>query len=190
MIKEYLKKIKWETLFTAVFAIAIGILFLIFPSSTSNVLCYVAGGIFLALGIVYFTRFLTGEFIFGSYVLIFSILLAVFGLFCIIKPSTIKAIITVVFGLFLVLDGVVKMQEGIECARANVKNWWIMIALSMLTITLGVVVMFGTFDNVMIFAGISLIIDGICDIITTLVFSSKFKKAEKAIKEIVIEENK
>lgn len=54
--------------------------------------------------------------------------------------------------------------------------------MSILLVGLGISVMFGTFDFVMIYCGISLIVDGVCDIVTTLVFSSHVKKAEKTIK--------
>ena len=189
MIKEYLKKIKWESLFTALFAVVIGILFLCFPNSSSNVLCYAGGAIFITLGAIYCIRYIFSDRIFGSYIFIFSLLMIVFGIFCLVKPETIKAVITVVFGIFLLIDGIVKMQEGIELSRAYVKGWWTVAALGILTIALGVVVMFGTFENVMIFAGVSLIIDGICDAVTTLVFSSKIKKAEKEIRHMIDDQN-
>ena len=47
--------------------------------------------------------------------------------------------------------------------------------------------MFGTFEYVMIFAGISLIVDGVCDIVLTLTFSSRVKKVEKQIKQSYID---
>lgn len=189
MLKEYLKKIKWESLFTALFAVVIGILFLCFPDSSSLVLCYAGGSIFIALGVIYCVRYLFSERIFGSYIFIFSLLLIVLGIFCLVKPNTIKAIITIIFGLFLLVDGIVKMQEGIELSRAYVKGWWSVVALGIITIALGVVVMFGTFENVMIFAGVSLIVDGICDAVTTLVFSSKIRKAEKEIRAVIDDQN-
>ena len=41
--------------------------------------------------------------------------------------------------------------------------------------------MFGKFDTVMIFAGCCLIIDGVSDIVSTLVFSHKVKEAKKKL---------
>lgn len=55
-----------------------------------------------------------------------------------------------------------------------------MLILSVVTVVLGGLVMFGPFDTVMIFAGISLIIDGICDIIMICVFSHKVREAKKS----------
>lgn len=187
MIKDFLKKMKWESLFTALFAVVIGVLFLVFPSSSSYVLCYTAGAIFIILGTVYIIRYITGNYILGSYALLISILLLIVGIFCLIRPNTIKAIITVIFGIFLIVDGIIKMQEGIEYSRVPVKGWWTVIMFAMASIALGIVVMFGTFESVMIFAGVSLILDGIFDFITTLVFSTKLKKAEKTVKQVIKE---
>ena len=41
--------------------------------------------------------------------------------------------------------------------------------------------MFGDFDTIMIFAGCSLIIDGVCDIVEICVFSHKVREAKKRI---------
>ena len=47
--------------------------------------------------------------------------------------------------------------------------------------TRGTIVMFGDFDTIMIFAGCSLIIDGVCDIVEICVFSHKVREAKKRI---------
>lgn len=190
MLKDYLKKIKWESLFTALFAVVVGILFLVFPSSSSYILCYTAGAIFITLGVVYIIRYITGNYIFGSYMLLLSILLLIVGIFCLSRPNVIQAIITVIFGIFLIIDGVIKMQEGVEYSRVPVKGWWTVILFAIASIALGIVVMFGTFENVMIFAGVSLIVDGVFDFITTLVFSSKIRQVEKEIRHAIDDTNR
>lgn len=190
MLKDYLKKIKWESLFTALFAVVVGILFLVFPSSSSYILCYTAGAIFITLGVIYIIRYITGNYIFGSYMLLLSILLLIVGIFCLSRPNVIQAIITVIFGIFLIIDGVIKMQEGVEYSRVPVKGWWTVILFAIASIALGIVVMFGTFENVMIFAGVSLIVDGVFDFITTLVFSSKIRQVEKEIRHAIDDTNR
>ena len=49
-IKSFFKKIKWETLITALFAIAIGIVFIVVPQSSADVICIVLGSVLIALG--------------------------------------------------------------------------------------------------------------------------------------------
>ena len=186
-LKSFFKKIKWETLVTALLAIVIGVLFIVFPENSGNVICYVAGGIFVFLGAFLMIRHLFSGSIFGSYMLIVSILLIVVGVLCLVKQDMTQNLITIIFGAFIVVNGLVDLQMGVDCAKMKVKGSWTLFVMSILLVGLGISVMFGTFDFVMIYCGISLIVDGICDIVTTLVFSSHVKKAEKTLKNYINE---
>ena len=44
---------------------------------------------------------------------------------------------------------------------------------------LGCIVLFVKFDAVMIFAGVSLIVDAVCDLIMTFIFSRRIREAKK-----------
>mgnify|MGYP004689449281 FL=1 len=59
------------------------------------------------------------------------------------------------------------------------QGWWIWFLLAVLTIVLGILVMFG--ESVMPLLGISLIIDGVSDIVTTLWLSAGVRKVKKEI---------
>ena len=187
MLKEFFKKVKWEVLLTALFAITIGILFVCLPESSSDVLCTVVGIIFLALGCAFLVRYIMSGFWLVGGMLLFSVVFIMGGIFCLTQPEIVKSILTVVFGLFLIIDGLSKVQDGVYCARDKVKGWWVLVLDAILMVVLGAIVMFGTFEYVMIFAGISLIVDGVCDIVLTLTFSSRVKKVEKEIKQSYID---
>ena len=186
-IKNLFKKMKWETLITALITIVVGIVFLIEPENSSNILCLVIGISFVVLGAALLVRYFASGFLFGSTHLIMSVILLVIGIFSLSRPNAFKGIITVVFGIFLILDGLLKVKDGVDCCRAHVKGWWLLFVVSALSIILGSLVMFGSFDSIMIFAGISLIVDGVCDIITTLAFSSHVRKIEKRVHEVIEE---
>lgn len=184
-LKEYFKRIKWESLITALIAIVMGIVFIATPQSSGNALCVTAGIIFIVFGAVLLTRFLVYGLMYGSDLLIYSILLLTVGILCLVRPTFVQGIITVIFGLFLIIDGILKIQTGINCMQARAKGAWTLFLVAGLSIVLGVIVMLGTFEDVMLFAGISLIIDGICDVITTLTFSAHVKSAERHIIDLI-----
>ena len=104
---------------------------------------------------------------------------------CVSCPEIIKGFITMIFGIFLVADGVTKFQLGIDGMKMGIKGAWSLSIVSVLSIVLGFIVTFGTFEDVMLFSGISLIIDGISDIITTLVFSAKYQRATRNVKRVL-----
>ena len=110
-----------------------------------------------------------------------GIVLLVCGVFCLLRPEVIQGLLTVIFGVFLVIDGMVTLQDGIDCARAKLGGWWVLAALAVITIALGCVILFGKFDSIMLLAGISLIVDGVFDLIATLAFSKRVREARQKL---------
>ena len=98
-----------------------------------------------------------------------------------LRPEVIQGLLTVIFGVFLVIDGMVTLQDGIDCARAKLGGWWVLAALAVITIALGCVILFGKFDSIMLLAGISLIVDGVFDLIATLAFSKRVREARQKL---------
>ena len=180
-IKRQIKIAKWDKVITALLAVIIGVLFIVLPDSSSDVLCAISGIVLMVAGVVAIVAFASYGFFFSGHALISGIALLLAGLFCIVNPNVVKDLLTVIFGIFIVIDGSTSIADSIECARAHVEGWVGMLILSVVTVVLGGLVMFGPFDTVMIFAGISLIIDGICDIIMICVFSHKVREAKKIL---------
>ncbi len=180
-IKNFFKKAKWDNIIISILTLAIGILCVVMPNRAGDVLCIVFGVFLIAMGVALFTRyFVVGE-IFGQHLIALSIVAIVMGTFCLVYPESLKDILTVLFGLFIVIDSVSSIADSIYCARAKIKGWVVLFVLSIATAVLGVVVMFATFDAVMIFAGISLIVDSIESLVLTIIFSRKIKQAKKQI---------
>ena len=182
-IKKFFQKIKLEVIVTAVLAIILGILFIVMPNESADTLCTVSGILLICAGVVAIVAFIAYGFVFGGYLLILGIALILSGIFCLTYPVIVTELLTIIFGIYIIVDGTTSLVDSIYCARAHIKGWIFLTLLAILSIALGTVVMFGTFDTIMIFAGYCLIIDGICDIIEVTVFSHKIKTAKKKILE-------
>ena len=182
-IKTFFKKIKLEVIFSAILAIVLGILFIILPNESADTLCIVSGILLICAGIIAIVAFLAYGFVFGGYLLILGIALMLSGIFCLTYPEIVTGLLTIIFGIYIIVDGTTSLVDSIYCARAHIKGWFFLTLLAILSIVLGTIVMFGTFDTIMVFAGYCLIIDGICDIIEVTVFSHKIKTAKKKILE-------
>ncbi len=180
-IRSYFKCLKWRSLIIAFSAILIGLLFILTPQTSADVICYVAGILLLASGIAAVVSYLASGRLFGSYALVSGIVLLVCGVFCLLRPEVIQGLLTVIFGVFLVIDGMVTLQDGIDCARAKLGGWWVLAALAVITIALGCVILFGKFGSIMLLAGISLIVDGVFDLIATLAFSKRVREARQKL---------
>lgn len=190
-LKKAFRKCKWDSILAAVLAIVAGILFIALPETSANVLCAVSGILLIVFGIFAIAAFVSGGFLLGGYTLIMGIAFLLSGLFFLLHPEMIQGILTVLFGIFIVADGASTMVDSVYCAKAHIRGWFWLLLLSAVSVVLGCVVTFGTFDTVMLFAGISLVVDGVCDLIVTLLFTRRIKEAKKKLQsrkdDIIIE---
>lgn len=177
-IKKFFTKLKWEKLVTAIVAIVLGIVFVADPNGSGDAVCKVAGVAMIVLAAAMLIRYFTSAQLFPEN-LIFSAVLLLLGIFFIAKSGVVMTVLGLFFGIFLVIDGASKIRDGIDAAKAKMQGWWIWFLLALLTIVLGVLVMFG--ESVMTLLGISLIVDGVSDIVTTLWLSAGVRKVKKEI---------
>ncbi len=182
-VKKFFTKLKWESIIAAILAIVVGVLFIILPKDSADVLCLIAGILLICAGAFTLVAYIFSGFFLGAHLLIVGIMLILLGTFCLTNPENIMKVLTVLFGLYIVIDGATSIVDSVYCAKAKIKGWGLLLVLAILSIGLGTAVMFSTFDTIMIFAGCSLIIDGVCDIIETIVFSHKIKEAKKKLLE-------
>lgn len=182
-VKKFFTKLKWENIIAAILAIVVGVLFIILPKDSADVLCLIAGTLLICAGAFTLVAYIFSGFFLGAHLLIVGIMLILLGTFCLTNPENIMKVLTVLFGLYIVIDGTTSIVDSVYCAKAKIKGWGLLLVLAILSIGLGTAVMFSTFDTIMIFAGCSLIIDGVCDIIETIVFSHKIKEAKKKLLE-------
>lgn len=180
-VQGFFKKVKWDSIIIATLTIVFGILCVAMPTRAGDVLCIVFGAMLLTMSIALFVRFFAVDRFFGANLLIAAAVMLILGIFCLVYTSTLQSILTVLFGIFIFVDSMTSLTDSILCAKAKIKGWWVLFVLSILTACLGVCVIFSNFDTVMIFAGCSLIIEGLRRLVTTLVFSHKIKQAKKQL---------
>ena len=177
-IKKFFTKLKWEKLVTAIVAIVLGIVFVADPNGSGDAVCKVAGVAMIVLAAAMLIRHFTSAQLFPEN-LIFSAVLLLLGIFFIAKSGVVMTVLGLFFGIFLVIAGASKVRDGIDAAKAKMQGWWIWFILALLTIVLGVLVMFG--ESVMTLLGVSLIVDGVSDIVTTLWLSAGVRRVKKEI---------
>lgn len=181
LLKEAFKKFKWEQIVLAIVSIVVGILFIALPESSADALCTICGVMLICAGISIIIAYIAYGIFFAAHLLILGIALILLGVFAISNPNAIKGILTIVFGIYIIVDGSSSLVDSILCAKAKIKGWFLLLLISIMTIVLGSVVMFGSFEYIMTFAGVCIIIDGVCDLIETLVFSHRIREAKKML---------
>lgn len=182
-LKKTLKFVKWDSILIAILTVAIGILCIVMPDQSANILCTIFGCMLIAVGLVIFINAAAKGGLFSGYVMMISVTMVLAGIFFLVKPGTVLALINVFFGIYIVVDSTQGFVDSILLCRQKVKNWWIIMIASLVTAALGIAVMFSSFDTVIIFAGIALIVEGLRRLIITITFSRKINRAKKEITE-------
>lgn len=180
-IKKFFTKLKWEKLIAAIAAIVLGIVFVVNPDGAGDAVCKIAGIAMIVLSVALLTRYFLSKWLFPEN-LVFSAALLLLGIFFIAKSGTVLTVIGLLFGIFIVIDGASKFCDGLDAMKAKAQGWWIWFVLALLTVVLGILVMFGEGESVMLLLGISLLIDGVSDVVTTLWLSAGVRKVKREIK--------
>ena len=186
------KTFKKEFIFTAIALIAVGAMFVILPESSTKIICYVTAGLLCVWGIIKLFMYISAERqqqAFTSFSLVGSVALIIGGVAIFINPEFFASILATFFGCVMIVDGVLKVQYGVDLAKIGAKMWWTILILAAVIIGLGLVVVFNPFSTAMvftIFAGAVLVFNGISDIVTTFYVSHIYKELAKKQKTITL----
>lgn len=119
---------------------------------------------------------------FPVWFLIPGLLLAALGLWLLSRPASVIVLIQFSFAAVLLFHGVIDLQSALSLMREGWPRWWIDLALAALTLVLGGVVLFnpfGTMEALTILIGLSLVYDGISDLVLIHRLSRAFREAER-----------
>jgi len=168
-MREYLKNMRFTFLLAAILYLVLGIVLLLWPVMTSNVICYAVGGILLLYGAVT----LIGIFLRASAVgtfrpeLLLGVLAAGLGAVFLLWPQAILSLLPVVFGIYLAADSLMNLKRAMEMRRYHYDRWYIAVILSLIGIALGVFVFFHpylTATNLIRVIGVVFLYQGISDL--------------------------
>lgn len=172
------KNLLSNKLFTGILFLLIGIALIVMPDTAINVALKVIGVLILIACVFRIIDFFKGEKGFASVLgLLFTLVLIVLGVICIITPGWLLNILYIVFGVLLILEGLSSLINSFAVLRKNGFVWIPFAIIAILVIILGVVIILNpSFITkwVYLIIGIVLAISGLVDIITF--FAGKKKR--------------
>lgn len=98
-----------------------------------------------------------------QYDLAFGILLSALGVIALAKPEFTISFLCVMLGIPLLADGLFKIQMAIDAKRFGITRWWLILALSILSGTFGVLLVLRPCESaqaMMLLGGMSLLASG------------------------------
>lgn len=169
-MKNFLKRLRLNFILTSLLCIAVGVVLIVFPETMSNLICRVIGISLAIFGLLRIVGYVTSEnATFGAkLMLVEGILLVVIGAFIIIRPDVIKSLLTVIIGILLMLHALIDFKEAYQLKKMNMRNWWIIVMIALVTAGLGVLLIcrpIKEFYKMLNLIGACLIIDGVSDVV-------------------------
>lgn len=170
------KNIKREIVFADIGLVLLGLLMTIIPGKSNNVIC-ITGGILIGLWgllklVTYFAS--TKNAPFTSFGLVQGATFIVFAILLIVSPRIVAETLIKVMALILMISAIMKIQYTVDFLRLKDKNWYISLIGSVVSITMGALVLFNVFSEpgVWRFLGISFLIAGLWDIVSVIMLSN------------------
>ena len=180
---EIIRKAKWLYIVLSVVYLAVGIVLLIYPTQTIDVITRVIGITALALGIYEMLKFIFRKS--TDAVKVLSMLAGIFSFVCgvilLIKPEFIRTAFPVIIGIFIVLDSAFKLMTSLELRGVGSKTWWSVFFLALAGIIFGFIIVFNAREVsafVIRMIGVALIIESVenvCAVIFTYVKTPKIQ---------------
>ena len=171
---------------TCLFEVLVGILLLINPIGFTSGIIIVCGIVLLAAGILCIFHYFRKNALEAakSQNLFKGLVCILAGGFCILKSSWILAtfpMISVLYGIGVLLIGLGKVQWAVDMLRIKDKRWLLAALAAVISIVCGVIILnnpFSTIAALWMFTGIALIVDAFFDL-----FALLYTKKEEPVTE-------
>lgn len=193
--RKQIKGTKREITFVNIAMLLLGIMLIIFPEKSGDIVCITAGIILGIWGLVRLIAYFASGKIesFESFALVQGTALLAFGILFIINPGILKTFLTAALGIILIVSGVMKLQYAVDLLRLKAKLWYLSLLGALVSITLGAIVFFNPFNSanwLMIFIGIALVVNSLWDIISVVALSKVISGKDKEMIDVEpVEEN-
>ena len=188
-IGEIWSKVKTNWMISAIVTGLIGLVLLLFPSTTLTSVCYCIGGLTIAMGVIRVVRYFQQEhrypYFFQSDLVIGLVTIGL-GLFMVTSPKTVMSLLPHLFGILLVGCGIGNILRSVDAKNNGFPKWGFLLGLAIVSIAAGFVILnnpFGAIETVVAVTGGCLVYESVADLVTTMLLNKKIKGIEKSIEQ-------
>lgn len=178
-MNSILRQQRRSSIAAAVVTILLGLFLAFWPGQSVSFLCMLLGAAIALTGVIYFVGWLARRKagVPALFVLPGVVLFAL-GAWLMTSPASVVQLVQYIFGAVLIFHGIVDLQGALALMGQGYSRWWVDLLLAVLTLALGMLVVvnpFGTFAALMTLVGLSLVFDGVTDLVIIWRLSRAFK---------------
>lgn len=169
--------------------LALGLALVFAPDMSARVLCYACGAALAVVGLLAVWLFAAARqerLLFAWFSLVYGVLFTVLGIFLLVQPDTVLTVLPAVFGVFVLLDSLGRIQNALELRRAGLVRWWGMLFFALLSVVLGVLILinpFAALTTTVRVIGAVLLIESVLGLACALYTSLVLRELEKAVRD-------
>ncbi len=190
-----LKKIKANMLVSSLLCVLLGLVLVLRPGLSVRIVCTAVGIVLILSGVTRIIDWFCARdgSMYAQMNLIFGIVLVVVGVWIVVKPDKVLAIIPIIVGIVIGMHGLNNLKQAIELWRDKYDKWWVAFILGALTVGFGVLLIcrpFAAIDTVVMLIGFFMIYDGLSNIwiVTRIYKNAKMFKQEMEAVEVELKE--
>lgn len=197
MMESLLKKIKTNVVVSSALCVILGLVLVFRPGLSMRIVCTAVGVVLIVSGVMRMIDYFTARdgSLYSQANLIFGIILAVVGVWIVMRPDKVMAIIPIIVGIVIAIHGLHNFQQALELWRDKYDRWWTALILGVLTVGFGVLLIcrpFAAVDTVVMLIGFFLIYDGLSNvwIVSRIYKNAKMMKQEMEAVDVEIVDRK
>lgn len=172
-LNNRIKAAKIGYIMISILLCVLGIVLIAVPDFSVTLLCKLGGGIMMLFGLVKIIGYCSKDLyrLAFQFDLAFGILFMALGIILIIRTDVMVNLICIVMGICVLADALLKIQISIDSKTFGIQKWWLILAMAILTGVAGFLLVFRPSESIqviVILLGISLITEGVLNLITIL----------------------
>lgn len=195
-MESLLKKIKTNVVVSSALCVVLGLVLVFRPGLSMRIVCTAVGVVLILSGIMRMIDYFTARdgSLYSQANLIFGIVLVVVGVWIVMKPDKVMAIIPIIVGIVIAIHGLHNFQQAFGLWRDKYERWWVALILAVFTVGFGVLLIcrpFAAIDTVVMMIGFFLIYDGISNvwIVSRVYKNAKIMRQEMSAVDVEIRED-
>lgn len=186
-MKKAFHKVIISSIVSSLLFFALGVFLFIKPELANEMVGYILGTLIMIAGVNSLVKFFVNQSAlrFFDFELVLGILSILLGAMIIFNPLALTGILTIGLGLWMIVQSTIKVQYALELKRYGEDSWLLTLVIAILTLILGLIVIFNPFNGQMLLTkviGIFIIFYSILDIVECLLLRKDAKDFIKKMK--------
>ena len=192
-MERYIRKLGKGSLVVSIFLTVLSIFMITNTTAVINLFVILFGYVLVLDGLIHLTSYfaIKDEYRYFSYELAQAIISIILGFIVVCNYTTIPQILPIVFGIWIVLQGILQLQIALNIRSLRSTNWAIMTVTSLVSIAVGAAMIFSPFDSLealMKLTGAVLLLTQLINIYDACYILLAVKDTEKKVEKTIVRE--